>query len=143
LKSLKNSIYYKEAFNELVYDFGTFYLFEGFIVAEINEGIVFTWETKAKIVAQEILDLYDSNGSDIIYISNRINNYAVMPSDWVKFFKSNFRMKGYAMINYTKCGYVNSLLEKLFVGHKSKRFSSLKHAIQWAKSNAEFKKLVF
>jgi len=139
LNSLKNSPYYCEAINEIVYDFGTFYMFETFIVAEINEGIVFTWEDQAEIASREILDLYDSDGHDIIYISNRINNYAVMPSDWVKFFKNNFRMKGYAMVNYTKSGHVNSLLEKLFISHKSKRFNSLKDAVQWAKSKGESK----
>lgn len=141
MNSLKNSPYYHEAFNEIVFDFGTFYLFDGFIIAEINEGVVFTWDNHAKIASQEILDLYNSNGSDIIYISNRVNNYSVMPSDWVKFFKNNFRMKGYAMVNYTKSGHVNSLLEKLFIGHKSKRFNSLEYAIQWAKSKAASKQI--
>jgi len=83
LKSLKDSPFYCEAINEIVYDFGTFYLFDGFIVAEINEGVVFTWEDHAKKATEEILDLYDSDGRNIIYISNRINNYSVMPSDWV------------------------------------------------------------
>ncbi len=136
MNSLKDSPYYHEAFNEIVYDFGTFYLFDTCIVAEINEGVVFTWDNHAKGAVKDILDLYDSDGRNIIYISNRINNYSVMPSDWVKFFKNNFRMKGYAMVNYTKSGHVNSLLEKLFVP-MSKRFSSIDQAIRWAKSKSE------
>jgi len=88
-------------------------------------------------MVKELFNLYDSNGEDIVYISNRVNDYSMVPSDWIKFYKNNYKLKGYGMVNYSKSGHVMSLLEKLFVNNKSRRFSSLDKAIRWAKSKAE------
>ncbi len=134
MKSLKNSPYYCEALHELEYDFGTFFLFENFIVGEVKSGMTLNWEDHSKKVTKDILDLYDSNGENIIYISNRINDYSIVPSDWIKFYRSNYKLKGYGVINHTKNGHVIYLLEKLFINSSSKRFNSLEQAINWAKS---------
>jgi len=132
LNSLKNSPYYHEALHELEYDFGTYFLFDGFIIAEIKPGVILNWDNHGKKIANDILDLYDSNGENIIYISNRINDYSIVPSDWIKFYKSNYKLKGYAVVNHTKSGHVNYLLERLFLNSKSKKFNSLERAIEWA-----------
>ncbi len=137
MNSLKDSPYYQEAFNELVYDFGTFYLFDTFIVGEVNPGMVLKWEEHGKRMVDDIFGLYDSDGADIVYISNRVNDYSMVPSDWIKFYKSNYKLKGYGMVNYSKSGHVMSLLEKLFISNKSRRFNNLSQAIRWAKSKAE------
>ncbi len=139
MNSLKDSPYYHEAFNELVYDFGTFYLFDSFIVGEVNPGMVLKWEDHGKKMVDDIFGLYDSDGADIVYISNRVNDYSMVPSDWIKFYRSNYKLKGYAMVNYSKNGHVMSLLEKLFISNKSRRFNNLNQAIRWAKSKAELK----
>ena len=133
LKSIKNTPIYKEAFNELNYSFGNYFLFEGFVVAEINEDVVYSWEKHGKIVANEIANLYDQNGEDLIYITNRIHNYSVNPIGWLQFFKNNFRLKAYGIITYTKKGYSNTILEKIFMNINIYRFSTLEEAITWAK----------
>lgn len=136
---LKNSLYYHEAFNELNYSFGNYYLFENFIVAEINEDVVYNWEEHGKIVSDDISSLYENNGMDLIYLTNRINAYAVQPSDWLKFYKNSFKLKGYGIINYTETGYFNSILEKIFTPSTFRNFTSLEDAIAWAKQSSNLR----
>jgi len=139
MMSLKNSPYFNEAFNELNYSFGNYYLFETFVVAEINEDIVYKWEEHGKQVAADISNLYSSNGKNLTYLTNRINNYAVQPADWVKFYKNSFKLKGYGIINYTETSYFNGFLEKLFFNAKFRNFTSLDDAIVWAKQIPDVK----
>lgn len=139
MNSLKASPLYKEAFNELNYPFGNYFLFEGFIVAEINEDIVYNWENHGKLVAEDVSNLYDHNGKDLIYITNRINNYSVKPTDWIKFYKHHYNLKAYAIVSYSEKGIKNAILEKLFMSTKINRFISLDSAIEWAKKEREVK----
>ncbi|ADV48540.1 hypothetical protein Celal_1225 [Cellulophaga algicola DSM 14237] len=132
-QSLKNSPFYKEAFNQLSYSFGTFYLFPGFVVAEINEGVVFSWEDHGKTVTEDIGNLYDENGEGLIYITNRVHNYSVNPIGWLQFYKSKYKLKAYVIVTYSKKGYSNTLLEKLFMSANIYRFTALEKAIEWAK----------
>ncbi|WP_041632756.1 hypothetical protein [Maribacter sp. HTCC2170] len=133
MSKLKNTPFYHEAFNELNYSFGSFFLFETFIVAEINEDVVFNWEEHGKLASKDISSLYGNNGKDLIYLTNRINQYAVQPSDWLNFYKNSFKLKGYGIINYTKTGYFNNILEKIFTSSNFRSFTSLEDAIIWAK----------
>lgn len=130
---LKDSVFYHEAIHEINYPFGDFYLFDGFVIAEVYEGVTFTWDNHGKKVVEDIAYLYDTNGDDIILISNRINPYSIKPTDWRKFFKNRYTLKGYAVVSYSKIGNSIALLERLFISTKSKRFNSLENAIEWAK----------
>jgi len=47
---------------------------------------LFSWKEHGKLIAEELSNLYDSNGKDIIYISNRVHDYSVIPMDWKKFY---------------------------------------------------------
>ena len=113
MNSLRESAYYREAFQELQYPFGTFFLFETFVVAEIHRDVVFSWKVHAKPVVEEITQLYEQRGQDIVYISNRINPYHVVPSDWLHFFKHNYSLKAYGVVNSVPTGRRNSMLEKM------------------------------
>ncbi len=141
IRSLKNSPYYKEAFNELIYPFGSYYLFDGFVVAEINEDVIYSWEKHGKQITQEISNLYENNGDGLIYITNRIYNYSVKPSDWLKFYKNNFNLKAYGIVSYSEKGKKNSLLERLFMSSKMKRFTCINSAIKWAINESIQKKI--
>lgn len=68
-KRLKDTVYYHEAIRELNYPFGNYYLFDGFFISEINEDVIYTWENHGKIVSEEIANLYDTDGSDLVYIT--------------------------------------------------------------------------
>jgi len=133
MNSLIETPFYKEAFQELQYPFGTFFLFESFVVAEIHKDVVFSWKEHAKPVVEEITHLYEQKGQDIVYISNRINPYFVVPSDWLHFFKHNYTLKGYAVVNSVPTGRRNSILEKIFMRNKMENFHNLEDAILWAK----------
>ncbi|WP_103068128.1 hypothetical protein [Aquimarina sediminis] len=131
---IKDSPFYKDAIHEFEYSCGTYYLFDTFVVAEIKEGITYTWDDHAKPIVEELTHLYDQNGENIVYISNRVHLYSVKPSDWIKFFSNNYKLKAYAIVSYTQRGFLNSLIEKLFMRNNFKSFDNLEDAIIWAKS---------
>ncbi|WP_109299183.1 hypothetical protein [Aquimarina sp. AU474] len=132
--SIRNSVFYQDAIQEINYSFGNYYLFENFVVGEINKDVVFTWQNHAKIVVEELSELYDQNGKDLVYITNRIHPYSVVPSDWINFYKQKYLLKGYAIVSYNQKGLLNTLLEKLFMRNKLQSFNNLEDAISWAKS---------
>lgn len=133
VEKLKDSAFYHEAIHELNYSFGNYYLFDCFIIAEVNEDVIFTWENHGKRVTEDLTNLYDNNGQDFVLITHRINAYSVMPTDWIKFFTHSYKLKGYAIVSYTKAGFLNASLEKMFMKTHVKRFKSLENAIEWAK----------
>jgi len=111
-------------------DIGAYYFFNGFVISEIKEGAIFNWEESLEI--QSVIDAYYGEDYSICYISNRINNYSVKPTDWLKFKKKN-KLNGYCIVSYTEQGWVNALIEKLFVPSKMQRFKNLYDAVAWAK----------
>ncbi|WP_108804425.1 hypothetical protein [Aquimarina sp. Aq107] len=134
MQYIKDSIYYHDAIHELNYPFGNFYLFDGFVVGEFKEDTVVTWDDHAKLLVEDLTNLYDHDGGNVVYITNRVHSYAVKPSDWIKFYRSDYKMRGYAIISYTKKGILNALIEKLFIKSRFRSFESLSDAITWAKS---------
>ncbi len=131
---IKDSSFYQDAIQELRYSCGMYYLFDTFVVSEINEGVVYTWDEHAQPIVKELSELYDHNGENLVLISNRVHSYSVKPSDWIKFFKSDYKLRGYAIVSYNPKGLITSLLEKLFMRNSFKSFDNLEDAIAWAKS---------
>ncbi len=131
---LKDSSFYYDAIQERRYPCATYYLFDTFIVAEIDEGIVYTWDDHAKPIVAELSELYDQKGEGLVLISNRVHSYSVKPSDWIKFFKSDYKLKGYGIVSYTRKGLIASLVEKLFMRNTFQSFTNLEEAIAWARS---------
>ena len=110
---------------------GIYYFFKDFIIAEIHQGVIYTWDSAQDII-QAAHEHYGDNPS-ICYITNRINKYSINPTDWIKFFNTNNNLNGYAIVSYTKNGWVNALIELMFLKTKVERFSNLADAIDWAK----------
>ena len=133
MKCLKETPFHKSALHVLSYDFGELYLYDRFVIGEFREGVVVTWEKMGKVVTEEIAGIYGQKACDLVYISNRINQYSVIPTDWLKFFNRKYTLRGYAIVSYTKRGYFNAMLEKAFVKTRLKWFDSLESAIQWAR----------
>ena len=130
--SIKHSALYDNILNEFNYDFGNVFVFDGFIISEINQGITFTWDYHAKQIAEDVSSFFNTDGNDIIYISHRINSYAVKPNDWLSFFKHSYSLKGYGVVGYTQGSILNTVIENLFFNKKIKRFHSIDAAVQWA-----------
>ncbi|MBO0320906.1 hypothetical protein J0X14_01245 [Muricauda sp. CAU 1633] len=111
-------------------DFGVFYFFDGLVISEIKEGVVFNWSMAKKIIgiAYEIL----GEDKPIAYISNRINNYSVVPTDWLKFYKNRHDLEFYSVVAYNKGGLSSIVLEKMFFRENIRQFSDLETAIKWS-----------
>jgi len=112
------------------YKFGIFYFFDGLVISEMKEGEVFDWS-----IAEKIIDVaYEVLGKDkpIAYISNRINNYSVVPTDWLKFYKHRHQLEFYSVVAYNQGGLASLVLEKMFFRNKIRQFSNLEDAIKWS-----------
>ncbi|WP_299334652.1 hypothetical protein [uncultured Psychroserpens sp.] len=130
--SVKHSALFDDVLKEFNYDYGSVFVFDGYVISEINQGITFTWEHHAKQIVEDVTSFLETDGNDIIYISHRINSYAVKPNDWLKFFTHSYSLKGYGVVGYTQGSLLNTMIENLFFSKKIKRFNSLDAAVQWA-----------
>ncbi|MEW4925237.1 hypothetical protein [Algibacter sp. 2305UL17-15] len=131
--SVKQSDLYSEVLKELNYSFGNVYIFNGFVITEIKQGINVSWENHAKLIAEDVSCYLGTDGSDLVYISNRIHSYAVMAADWLKFFKSNYLLKAYYIVSSSPHSKLNLMVESLFFKNKIKSFDSLHAAVNWVK----------
>ncbi len=114
------------------YEFGIIYFFDGLIISEINEGEVFDWSIAERIIdaAHQILD----SDKPIAYISNRVNNYSVVPTDWLKFYRNRHKLEFYSVVAYNKSGLASIILEKMFFKDNIRQFTDLENAIKWSLS---------
>lgn len=121
------------------YEFGIFYFFDGLVISEMKEGAIFNWDIAEKI----ILVAYQVLGKDkpIAYISNRINDYSVVPTDWLKFYKHRHRLEHYSIVAYNKSGLASVVLERMFFRHKIRQFSNLENAIKFSLSKVSGKEI--
>lgn len=136
--NIKASKLYSEVIKEFNYSFGNLYIFKEFIVSEINQGIILNWDDHAKLLIDDVSHFFEvkgqkTNGGDLIYISNRINSYSVIASDWLKFFKHSYSLKDYCIVSENKVGVLGSMIEKLFYTKKIKHFNNLYTAINFVK----------
>jgi hypothetical protein len=134
--SVKQSNLYSEVLKELNYSFGDVFIFDGFVVSEIKQGINFSWNDHAKYIVEDISCFLGTDGSELIYISNRLNSYAVVPIDWLKFFKYQYFLKGYYIVADGKLSKMNLMVEELFFKKKIKHFVSLYSAINWIRNDS-------
>ena len=109
--------------------FGVVYFFKEFIVTEVNEGEIF-----GILSSEELIELaYNHYGTkaNLHIISNRINNYSVVPTHWVDFYKTKNEnvIKSVSFVNYNELAYSNAKLEQTFIKCKTECFSNLQDAI--------------
>ncbi len=130
--SIENTEFNKDVLLKISYSFGKVFIFKTFIVAEINEGVSFTWENHAEVVIEDLVNFLGTNGSDMVYISNRINDYSFVPSDWLNYF-NKYALKGYCVVSQSKIGIINTKIENLFVKTKMRHFRNIYDAVNWAK----------
>ena len=110
--------------------FGNFYIFDDYVISEINEGIHFNWAL-AEIVIEQIYDSFGSRNVKLSFISNRINSYSLHPQDWMCFYKQGYQLQAYAIVAYNKIGLMNVILEKLFSQTRIRKFHHLDDAVNW------------
>ena len=130
MKRVKELDFFKNIREIREFEFGVFYYFDGLVISEIKEGIVLEWEMAemAVLAAQEIF----KENQPIVYISNRINNYSIIATDWVKFFKNRQQLAHYAVVGRTKGNFASVVLEKMFFKNSIVQFQNLDDAVLWA-----------
>ncbi len=132
--SIKHSSLYDEVLKEMNYKFADVFVFDGFVISEVKEGVSFSWDHHAQRIVKDVTDFTNCKGSELVYISHRINSYSVVPTDWLKFFTSSFDLKGYGVIGYTGVSFVNTAIENMFFKKIIKRFTTIEAAVQWGRS---------
>ncbi|ULC60598.1 hypothetical protein MBM09_06300 [Flaviramulus sp. BrNp1-15] len=131
--SIKETDLYSEVLKEFNYSFGDVFVFEGFVVSEIKRGKTLNWDDHAKLIVKDVTTYLNTNGEDIIYITNRIHSYSVVATDWLKFFKHSYSLKAYCVVSENKGGVLNLMIEKLFFKNKIKHFENLYAAVNYVK----------
>lgn len=127
----EDSQFYKELkSHKLNLSFGKFYLFENFIVSEFNTGVHLDFDD-AKILLNEVLKFYDEN-SQVVYISNRINDYSINPYIWSNWEQDSNFIIASAIVTYNYATYMNAEIEKCFASKTLKCFKTLSDAFEWA-----------
>ena len=109
---------------------GNLHLYDNYIIAEVNEG-----ETVTTLYADIITDLGNTHykSKPFIYISNRINSYAVDPIVYKKTSEIE-SLIGFAIVSKKRIALRNTEIESLFSSKPLKLFTNLEDAITWIKS---------
>ncbi|MFS4455235.1 hypothetical protein [Maribacter sp. 2304DJ31-5] len=137
MKSVKQLDFFKNIREVREFEFGIFYYFNEFVISEIKEGVVFSWNMAEKAI-RATHEIY-GNEAPFVYISNRINNYYIMPIDWMKFHRNREKLNFYSVVGNTNESLTSIVLERFFFRKPIPKFSDLEQAIEWslAKINAQ------
>ena len=130
MKRVKDLPYFKKIREVREFEFGVFYYFDGLVISEIKEGVVFDWNMAKRAVAaaKEIF----GEKTPIAYISNRINSYTVVPTEWIKFYKNRHQLSYYSVVGSTQGSFASIVLEKMFFKESLRQFNDLEAAISWS-----------
>ena len=130
MKRVKDIAFFKHIREIREYQFGKFYFFDGLVIGELNEGITFGWEMGKKAI-DAAKDVFGED-MPIAYISNRINNYYVLPADWSKFYKNRHQLSFYCVVGETNGSFASLVMERMFFKNSIKQFNDLEKAIEWS-----------
>lgn len=114
----------------LKFDFGELHIYDFYVVVIINEGL--TVFPKHNTILINVVDTYFHN-KEFVYISHRINSYAVDPSSYLETSKIK-NLKGFAVVSKDFKAKSNVEVEKLFLNKPLESFDDLNDAVSWAKS---------
>lgn len=130
MKSVKNIPFFKNIRQVREFEFGIFYYFDGLVISEMKEGVLFRWNMAEKAIqaAHEAL----GNEVPITYISNRINGYFVVPTDWIKFYRNRHQLLFYSVVGSTTGNFASVFLERMFFRKSIRKFIDLEEAIDWS-----------
>lgn len=129
MKSVRDISYFKNIRETRRFSFGTFYYFDSLVISEINEGVVFDWE-KAQIALDTAQEIYGDE-KPLTYISNRVNSYSLIPTDWLKFYTHRNRLLRYCVVSNSNSRLSSILLEKMFFKDSLRQFINLETSIEW------------
>ncbi|WP_452226139.1 hypothetical protein [Lacinutrix cladophorae] len=110
-------------------NFGMVYCFKHFIVTEVNEAVIY--DSKCSKELTELIFNHYGKNTCLHVISNRVNNYSVVPTYWFDFYKNENakNLKSVSFVYYNALAYSNAKLEQTFIKCKTECFKDLQDAI--------------
>jgi hypothetical protein len=135
MQYVKQVDYFKNIREVREFEFGSFYFFNGLVISEINKGVFFRWKMAEKAI--KAAKGFYGGKQPIAYISNRIYNYTVAPTDWLKFYNHRHELAYYSVVGSTKRSLPSTLLEKMFFNGSLMQFNELNEAIAWSLEKLE------
>lgn len=118
--------------SKIEFSFGTYYLCENFVIAEIDESVHFDWDKILEVIGA-LLDYYGENLS-IGYVSNRIQSYSVEPHLWIRFHKEFDFIIATAIVSYNNFASIGVGFEKQFIKRSLQACADLHSAISWTRN---------
>jgi hypothetical protein len=133
LCSVKDSVFSSYIVHQIHRPYGKFYLFESYVVSEIEEGVVFG-SLQAYDIFALLMEFYDGikRPMRFVYLSNRIYSYSTKPVDWLDFKFMGVYMIGYGIVDNRERAVQNASIEKNFVPCEIDVFENLSKAINWS-----------
>lgn len=107
---------------------GVMQVYENYIVAIVNEGETVTDLSNADLF--KIVKNHFKN-KKFIYISYRVNSYAVDPIIYIQASKIE-NLIGFAIVSAKKIARINSQIEQIFSKKPLKTFTDINDATEWA-----------
>lgn len=111
----------------LSFDFCNIKVFDFYIIVTFNEGVTVTPKMNNTLIHVTETHFDDQ---PFIYISNRINSYAVNPETYLDTVKIK-NLKGFAIVSTNYQAKVNARIEKMFFSKPFETFSNIDDAIRW------------
>jgi hypothetical protein len=109
-------------------ELGTIYFYDNIVMMEAKEDVVLSLKTGIFILLKVISMV---GTKPVVYISNRINSYAVAPTDY-KYLELIPNLKGIAVVNYLPHLRESVELERRFFKKPFESFNCLEDAKKWA-----------
>lgn len=124
--TLPDSAILKDIFES---EIGTVYFYGDIVIVEAKEGITLSYKNAFPVLVKGLSYLKVSSW---VYISNRINSYALKPQGY-KYLEKIPSLKGIAIVTKTEIGLKNTEVEATFFNKPFTSFSSLQEAYSWSK----------
>jgi len=109
MKRVKELEFFKNIQQIREFSFGVYYFFDQLVIAEIKEGADLKWDNAHQAVKAS--QSFFGKNTPVVYISNRVNSYSVLPADWIKFFKNRHQLEYYAVVGKTQSSFASLVLE--------------------------------
>lgn len=104
-----------------------------YVTCNIQEGITFSIK-ESRIQTQEILNHFDNK--PFVYITHRINSYAVDPSIYSETSQIE-NLIGFAVVSKNELALSNVQIESIFLKKTVESFKNLDEAKKWANNLVE------
>jgi hypothetical protein len=108
--------------------FAKFELYENYLIATVNEGVVL--EAKEMEKFHEVFENHYSN-RPFGYISNRKHDYTINPTYYKEIEKFNIKLVGIATLCYSEASYKMANFAEQFFTWPHKAFYSRDECIEW------------